>query len=479
MSGIPDIFYDPINPNEQTIYIGEEITHFDHLPLAANEFSFVKNQFENNQNLVVINRYEYQVFVVRIEPKAGAFSQLEESRRAGNSVLEPLRKHKIEATGLQYLGSNDDIFLAFIEGMVLGNYSFDKYKTKDKNTQGLKSIKVNASKQFQELINQLMNLSTAVFKARDLINEPVIHLTATRLAEEIKQMAQDAHIKVEVFEKKKIESLRMGGLLAVNKGSIDPPTFSILEWKPEQAVNEKPIVLVGKGIVYDTGGLSLKPTANSMDEMKCDMSGSAAVAGALYAIAKNKLPVHVVALIPSTDNRPGGNAYTPGDVITMHNGSTVEVLNTDAEGRLILADALSYAKHYNPELIITIATLTGSAQMAIGQNALVGMGNAQKEWIELVKTSGFETHERVVEFPFWDEYADELKSHIADMKNIGGKMAGAITAGKFLEKFTDYPFIHLDIAGPAFLKKEVAYRPKGGTGIGVRLLYQFVKNRVN
>ena len=269
----------------------------------------------------------------------------------------------------------------------------------------------------------------------------------------------------------------MGGLLAVNKGSVDPPTFSILTWKPEKCVNSHPIVLVGKGVVYDTGGLSLKPTHDSMDYMKCDMGGAAAVAGAIYAVAKNKLPVWVIGLVPATDNRPDGNAYVPGDVVTMFDGTTVEVLNTDAEGRMLLADALSYAKKYDPEVVIELSTLTGSAHAAIDKYGIVGMGNSSREVMENLKESGEITCERIAEFPFWDEYKEQLKSDIADLKNIGGKYGGAITAGKFLEHFTDYPYIHLDIAGPSFNKVPFNYRGKGGSGVGVRIIYNYLHNR--
>jgi leucyl aminopeptidase len=288
-------------------------------------------------------------------------------------------------------------------------------------------------------------------------------------------MGKTAGFKVEVLTKKKIESLKMGGLLAVNRGSIDPPTFSILEYKPSGAKNKRPVVLVGKGIVFDTGGLSLKPTSDSMDYMKSDMSGAAAVAGTFYAIARSRVPVYIIGLVPATDNRPDGNAYVPGDVIKMYDGTNVEVLNTDAEGRMILADALSYAKQFDPELVINLATLTGAAAIAIGKYGIVGMGNARRDVMEKLIESGYKVNERIAEFPFWDDYNELIKSDIADLKNIGGKHAGAITAGKFLEHFTDYPFIHLDIAGPAFNKKPDSYRGKGGSGVGVRLLFDFLK----
>jgi leucyl aminopeptidase len=235
-------------------------------------------------------------------------------------------------------------------------------------------------------------------------------------------------------------------------------------------------VLVGKGIVYDTGGHSLKPTHDSMDYMKCDMAGAAAVAGVLYTIAKTKLPVHVIGLIPSTDNRLSADAYSPGDIITMSDGTTVEVLNTDAEGRLILADALVYAKHLSPELLIDMATLTGAAHKAIGEVGVVGMGNASDEIIANIVEAGNNVYERVAVFPFWEEYGEMVKSDIADLKNVGGGLAGAITAGKFLEYFTNYPYFHLDIAGMAFMKKPDNYRGTGATGMGVRLLYNFLNN---
>ncbi|MEO1653113.1 MAG: M17 family metallopeptidase, partial [Bacteroidota bacterium] len=324
-------------------------------------------------------------------------------------------------------------------------------------------------------IDEMKNLVRANFLTRDLVNEPLIYLTATKMAEEIMGFGKEAGFHVEVFHKAKIESLGMNGLLAVNRGSVDPPTFSVIEYKPENARNTQPIVLVGKGVVYDTGGLSLKPTPNSMDFMKCDMGGAATVIGTLFALAKNNLPVYAVGLIPATDNRPGGNAITPGDVIEMMNGKSVEIKNTDAEGRLIMADALVYAKRYQPDLVIDLATLTGSAARAIGSEGMVMMGTASAEMKNSLIETGEEVYERLVEFPLWEEYGDQLKSDIADISNLGGATAGAITAGKFLEHFTESPWIHLDIAGTAYFHKPSQYRGKNGTGIGVRLLYNFIK----
>ncbi|MGZ5302770.1 MAG: leucyl aminopeptidase family protein [Bacteroidia bacterium] len=313
--------------------------------------------------------------------------------------------------------------------------------------------------------------------ARDLVNAPFSHLNAEDLAEAAKEYGKQSGFKTEILNQAKLQALKMGGLLSVNAGSIDPATFSIMEWKPKNAVNKQPIVLVGKGVVYDTGGLTIKPTPGSMDTMKCDMAGGAAVIGAMYAIAASNLPVYVVGLVPATDNRPGERATAPGDVITMYDGTTVEVLNADAEGRLLLGDALAYAKKYKPMLTIDLATLTGAAARAIGHQGIVYMSKVSDEIKNNIEESGRQTYERLVEFPLWDEYGDMIKSDIADLKNVAaGSSSGAITAGKFLEHFTDYPWIHLDIAGPAFVTAQEAYRSKNATGVGVRLLFHYIKN---
>lgn len=365
--------------------------------------------------------------------------------------------------------------MAFAEGAFLANYQFIPYfSDADKKKTTLVELGITGAS--EDVLAEATAVGYATSEARTLVNKPISHLNAVQLAQEAERMGAEYGFSVEVLNKKKIESLKMGGLLAVNAGSIDEPTFTIMEHKPAGAKNEKPIVLVGKGVVYDTGGLSLKPS-NFMDTMKSDMGGAAAVIGAMAAIAKNNLPIHVIGLVPSTDNRPGGNAYAPGDVIHMFSGQTVEVLNTDAEGRMILADALHYAKKYDPEVVIDLATLTGAAARAIGRFGIVGMEKDASETFQKLKASGDNTYERVVEFPFWDEYDEMMNSPIADMKNIGGAEGGAITAGKFLARFTDYPYIHLDIAGPAFIDTNDHYLKKGATGVGVRLLYDFIKNQ--
>lgn len=395
---------------------------------------------------------------------------LENARKAGASLAGWLNSHMEREVQIE--GEHAE-FVA--EGCALANYKFtDLFSKPDSKKNKLTTICTPSLSESE--FTDLSVRVEATIVARDLVNTPVLQLNAEKLAYTAKKLGEECGFQVEIFNKKKIEALKMGGLLGVNKGSIDPPTFSIMEYKPENARNSKPIVLVGKGVVYDTGGLSLKPST-AMDTMKSDMGGAAAVIGTMVAVSKAKLDVHVIGLVPATDNRPGGNAITPGDVITMYDGSTIEVMNTDAEGRLILADALHYAKKFNPKLVIDLATLTGAAARAIGSQGIVAMGNAQSKVFDQLSDSGHRVHERLAIFPFWDEYKKLLKSDIADMKNIGGPEAGAITAGKFLEHFTDYPYVHFDIAGPAFLSSPDGYRTKGASGVGVRILYDFIKNK--
>lgn len=364
--------------------------------------------------------------------------------------------------------------LAFAEGYLLAGYSFDKYKSAGRPVVKVKQMNIISNFARQEELEKLRMICTAVFGCRDLVNEPLSHLNAENLGDLFMEEGKQAGLKVEVFNKARIAALKMGGLLSVNRGSEDEPSFSVMEWKPENAVNKKPLVLIGKGIVFDTGGISLKPSAN-MEEMKGDMAGGALVFSVMKLLAKLNLPLHVVGLVPATDNRPGKNAMVPGDVITIYGGKTVEVINTDAEGRLIIADALSYASHYNPFLIIDFATLTGSAQMALGKYAMAGMQKEAGKWLDMIRHFGFATHERLVEFPLWDEMAKGLDSEVADMKNLGGKFGGMMTAGLFLAKFTEKPFIHFDIAPVAFSDSAEAYTPKGGTGFGVRLMIRFLE----
>lgn len=452
------------NPEEHLVFlVGKKNNALTDIHPLAQEVA--KSFLEGKEELEYLKLGSQFIFLVKDDLSN------EKLRIAGNTVRTKLPK---DATKVTISGKKDTaLFLA--EGLVLSNYQFLKYfKDADSKKYQLASVEV-IGKFEKDQIQKLNNILKSVYWTRDMVNEPVSYLTATQLATEIQKLGEEANFSVQVLEKSKIEALKMGGLLAVNKGSIEPPTFTIIEYKPKNARNKKPLVLVGKGVVYDTGGLSLKPTAGSMDLMKSDMAGAACMAATIYAAALNQLDVHMVGLIPATDNRPGLNAYAPGDVVHMYDGTTIEVLNTDAEGRMILADALAYASKFNPELVIDAATLTGAAVVAIGTKASCMMGNAKQKVLDKLIEAGNDVHERVVQLPFWDEYKDDLKSSVADMKNIGSRCAGMITAGKFLEHFVKAPYVHIDIAGPSFLEAPENYKGKGGTGVGVRLLHEFIE----
>lgn len=452
------------------VFIVKKWSDLDRYPWSPDELSYIKKQGKRDGKFH-LNQSGIHTFGYKIaEDKAADGEKL---RVYGAEIFEKIRS---EVKTISVFGHLPKGLEALTEGLLLSAYTFEKYlKKRPSDDWKLESVKIDDK---SVNIDRINDLCQATAWARDLVNEPVSYLTAETLSSELKEKGKSVGIKVEVLKKNKIQALKMGGLLAVNRGSVDPPTFNIMEWKPENAINEKPIIFVGKGIVYDTGGLSLKSTANSMDMMKSDMGGAAAVAGAIFAVAKQKLPIHLITIIPATDNRPGVNAYAPGDIVTMFDGTTVEVLNTDAEGRMVLADALSYAKKYAPSLVVDAATLTGSAARALGTFAMPAMGNAGQKEFRLLEAAGFDSHERIVQFPFWDDYLEEMKSPIADLNNLGSANAGMITAGKFLEHFTDYPYIHLDIAGPAFIPKKNAYRTKGGTGVGVRLLTHFLERKL-
>jgi leucyl aminopeptidase len=430
---------------------------------------YVKNQADSNSIIPIYNKTGHSYLVI-IENNQNN----EDFRVQGNKLFAFLKTEQPNNIFIDGSNIHQLELLAFAEGIVLSGYKFNKYISENKNY-SIDNINLYHDKVDVNQAKHLNHLLKAVFWARDMVNEPYNSLNAEKFAKEVSKLGEESGFNVEIFDKRKIESLKMGGLLSVNKGSIDPPTFTVCEWKPKNAKNSKPYILVGKGVMYDTGGLSLKPTAGSMDSMKSDMAGAAAVASTLYAMALCKKPVWIIGLIPATDNRPDGNAYAPGDIIQMYNKLYVEVLNTDAEGRLILADALSYADKYNPELVIDLATLTGSAAMAIGKHASICMGNADAEKFNTLINAGDKAHERLVQFPFWDDYKKSLKSNIADLKNIGEREGGAISAGKFLEHFTKSPYIHIDIAGTAFLDSDDSYRLKGATGVGVRMLTEFFK----
>jgi leucyl aminopeptidase len=311
--------------------------------------------------------------------------------------------------------------------------------------------------------------------ARGLQVLPSNVCTPSYVANVARELAQRHGFEVTILDKAGIQKEKMGALLAVAQGSAEEPRFIALEYKGSNAA---PVVLVGKGVTFDTGGISIKPAQN-MEDMKYDMSGAAAVLGTFEALGRLKPKVHVVGLIPTTENMPSGTAIKPGDVITSHLGKTIEIINTDAEGRLILVDALSYARRYRPAAVIDIATLTGAIVVALGHNA-IGLMGSDDDLLEEVRNAGERAGERVWPLPLWDDYRDLMKSDIADIKNSGGRPAGSISAGWFLKEFVDeFPWAHLDIAGTAYMEREEAGRVKGPTGIGVRLFTEFVLARAD
>ncbi len=467
-------------PSKKDLVFIIENTKNPQLPegLSEAETDYLHRLLKDDAGIMALNRYTHTLFFIPL-PKCDTPQALAEKlRKKGAELCPRIEAGKISGISIANLSSFEAAAIHVAEGLALGSYQFLKYKSEpSKNRHTLQSISFEKGAAQPGEVAKLQIITDAVYAARTLVNEPLASLSAKDLAKAFEQMGKDSGFKVKVLGKKDLEKEGMGGILAVNRGSQDPPTFTVMEYKPNDAVNERPIVLVGKGVVYDTGGLSLKPTPNSMDRMKSDMSGAALVGAALQAAARLNLPLHIIALVPATDNRPGENAYVPGDVITMYSGTTVEVLNTDAEGRLLLGDALHWAKRYNPELVLDFATLTGAASAAVGEHGIVCMGTAAEDVKTALKAAGERQYERLVEYPLWDEYGAQIKSDLADIKNVGGPSGGAITAGKFLEHFIAYPWMHFDIAGVSFATAKRGYQTVGGTGFGLRMLLDFLTAR--
>ena len=316
-------------------------------------------------------------------------------------------------------------------------------------------------------------ISSGVRTVKDLGNAPSNLMTPTRLAQRAAEVAKEAGFKYTIYERKEIERMKMGGLLAVNRGSAEEPRFIVLEYSPRRA--KKHVALVGKGITFDSGGISIKP-AERMEEMKFDMSGAAAVIGTMQAAAMLELPVKITGAIPSTDNLPSGSAYKPGDIITMMSGKTVEIVNTDAEGRMILGDALHYASNLHPDHLFDYATLTGACVVALASEA-AGLFSNDDELARKLIECGERVGERLWRLPEWDEYKELIRSDWADMKNSGGRWGGAITAALFLKEFVNCPsWAHLDIAGTAYMEHETPREARGATGAGVRVTVEFLQS---
>ena len=360
---------------------------------------------------------------------------------------------------------------AIIEGAYLGNHLFDKYKD-EKKYSSLKKIsflvKPDVAKSSGKILKSITTICEGTIFARDLINTPSNDKKPEQFTKIITDTAKKENLKVKIFDEKELKRKKFGAMLAVAAGSESKPRMIVLEYNPKGA--KKTVALVGKGVTFDSGGINLKPTG-SLEEMKSDMSGAAAVAAILIALAKLKPKTKVIGIIPVVENMPSGNASRPGDIVKSYSGKTVEILNTDAEGRLILIDAISYVvKKYKPETLIDIATLTGACVVALGEK-IAGVFSSDDELAQSIISSGEKTYERCWHMPLPDDYKEDLKSDFADLKNIAGsRWGGAITAALFLSEFVgDTRWAHIDIAGPSYMKKGNAYCGVGGTGFGVRL----------
>jgi len=366
---------------------------------------------------------------------------------------------------------------AIVEGAALAGYQFNKYRSNGKPATEVKSLTLFRSgltktAGLQKAVDTAQSTAPGVFLARDLVNEPPSVATAKFLGAQAQRACQGRGLTVEVWNKKKIEAMKLAGLVAVNRGSMEEPRFIHIRYRPAGKARKR-VALIGKGITFDSGGLSLKPS-KSMETMKLDMAGGAAVIATMSCLPNLGLDLEVTGYVPTTDNLPGHNAQKPGDVIRYLNGKTIEVLNTDAEGRLILADALALAAQQKPDYMINLATLTGACMTALGTQ-VAGIFCNHQPLADALLRCGQEAGEKLWQLPLVKEYKELIKSSIADMKNIGGAHGGAITAALILQEFVgDAAWAHLDIAGPAFAESDNLLCPKGGTGFGVRTLIKFL-----
>ena len=366
---------------------------------------------------------------------------------------------------------------AITEGALLGIYSFRRHITREAEYGEIKQLLIVSSDEsglpaLEQGCHQGKVMAEAANLARDMVNEPANHMTPTHMAEKAKKLAETCGLELSVLEREQMQELGMGALLGVAQGSRQPPKFMVLHYRGDDS-GEIDVALLGKGITFDSGGISIKPSAK-MDEMKGDMAGGAAVMAAISAIAQLKPKINVMAIIPATENLPSENALKPGDVLTAMSGKTIEIISTDAEGRLALADALGYARKFNAKSIVDVATLTGACVIALG-TVCTGAFTNNQELVDKVIAAGAGAGELIWQMPMYDQYKKQNKSNVADIKNVGGRDGGAITAAQFLAEFAgDTPWVHLDIAGTSMTDKEENYLVKGATGVPVRTLVNLV-----
>jgi leucyl aminopeptidase len=402
---------------------------------------------------------------------------------ASASLARKLGLKDIAVSGEASEGLTDHEFASlWSQGALLALYNFDTFKKPDLNKKSLKSLTFMATDRdmesaFKKGAAEGKIIAESINFAKDMINAPANEMTPSVMASRAKTAAKDVGLKIKVLEADECRKLGMGSYLGVAKGSKEPPKFIVLEYSGRKRGRggKAPYIIVGKGITFDSGGISIKPS-EGMEKMKYDMAGAGAVIAAIRCAAALKLPLDIVAITPCSENLPGGAALKPGDVVRAINGKTIEIISTDAEGRLVLADALCYAQKYKPAAVIDVATLTGACVIALGDLAIGLMGN-DRALIDDVRDAGEAVNERAWELPMWDEFLEYMKGDVTDLKNVGGRKAMTVAAGKFLQEFVDYPWVHLDIAGTAWEEKGKPYCPKGATAVGVRLLVEFLRRK--
>ncbi|MBA2252516.1 MAG: leucyl aminopeptidase [Nitrospirales bacterium] len=482
------------------------LSHFDGEPALQEEAAavdralqgairdFLKTgEFQGKSNQTVLLHTQGKIFAKRVllvglGKKKDA--KLDSVRQAMGTAVKRIRQAGARSFSTVMHGrsmpdtSDLELAQAMTEGAILGGYQFTVYRTnngdqpKDVERMIVIAPKAEAQAEVKEGVRRGVASAEAAMFVRDLSNHPSNIMTPSRVAAEAKKIGKERNVRVKILEQRDVEKLGMGAFLGVARGSHEPPKFIILEYSgigtaKRNGRARQPIVLVGKTITFDTGGISLKPSEN-MEQMKADMTGGAEVLATIRAVSRLRLPLHVIGILPATENMPGGRAIKPGDILHTMSGLTVEVQNTDAEGRLILADGLHYATRLKPGAIIDIATLTGACAVALGQFA-IGMFSNRDVLKQRIQQAGSKSGERVWEMPLWDDYFEQLKSDVADMRNIGGRGGGMITAALFLSKFVgDCPWVHLDIASTDWSDRERAYISKGPTAIGTRLLIQYL-----
>jgi leucyl aminopeptidase len=416
-----------------------------------------------------------RVLLVGAGKRAGGGSDL--IRKLATTVGLAARQRRADSVAFVVRGQGDTAQLAqaAAEGLTLAEFDGGTYKTTDPAPAPVPSWTVvvegadGAMKNAADAVTRGRILGEASNLARGLSNEPGNTLTPREFAKRASAIAMDAGVQVDILDEHEIEKLGMGMLLGVARGSVEPPRVMVFRHDPPGAPATPVLGLVGKGITFDTGGISIKP-ADGMEKMKDDMAGGAAVACAMRAIAQLKAPIRVIGIVPTTENMPGGKAVKPGDILKSAEGKTVEVINTDAEGRLILGDGLWYARQLGATHLVDVATLTGACVVALGK-ITSGLYGTPDEWVEQVRVVANRAGDRVWPMPVFDEYKDQLKSDIADLANTGGRPAGSITAAMFLKEFTGgLPWAHLDIAGTAWADEAKPYLPKGASGVAVRTL---------